>query len=210
MKFYIGVTDNKWWNFLKSNNPDEVNFWKPGAKSFRAITPGAPFLFKLHSPYNYIVGGGFFVSYSILSLSLAWECFGVKNGAESLGVVRKLIQNRKRTSEHNPIIGCTILTEPFFFEREEWLPVPTDWAPNIVSGKTYDTEETTGAQLWSAVQERLLTKKQNLVETLVQPEVADPSAPYGEWHPVLAKARIGQGTFRVHVTDAYHRRCSMT
>ncbi len=27
MKFYVGVTDNKWFEFLASRKPDEVNFW---------------------------------------------------------------------------------------------------------------------------------------------------------------------------------------
>lgn len=61
MKFYIGVTDDSWFHFLAPKKPDEVNFWRPRDKStFRAIDQGAPFLFKLHSPNNYIVGGWFF------------------------------------------------------------------------------------------------------------------------------------------------------
>jgi len=72
MKFWVGVTDNDWFRFLAARLPDEVNFWRPNAtQTFRVIEPGAPFLFKLHSPLNYIVGGGFFVSHSILPLSLA-------------------------------------------------------------------------------------------------------------------------------------------
>ena len=39
-----------------------------------------PFLFKLHAPENYIVGGGFFATSSLLPASLAWQAFGVKNG----------------------------------------------------------------------------------------------------------------------------------
>lgn len=30
MKFFVGVTDNKWFEFLASRKPDEVNFWRPG------------------------------------------------------------------------------------------------------------------------------------------------------------------------------------
>ena len=84
MKFYVGVTDNKWFEYLARCKPDEVNFWRPGGTgSFQVLSPGAPFLFKLHSPENYIVGGGFFVSHSNLPLSLAWEACGDKNGAPS-------------------------------------------------------------------------------------------------------------------------------
>ncbi len=40
---------------------DEVNFWQPGGnRLFRTLQIGEPFLFKLHSPDNFIVSGGFF------------------------------------------------------------------------------------------------------------------------------------------------------
>jgi len=62
MRYFIGVTDDSWYEFLAQRRPPEVNFWRPGAaETFRAIEPGAPFLFKLHSPQNYIAGGGFFL-----------------------------------------------------------------------------------------------------------------------------------------------------
>jgi putative restriction endonuclease len=44
------------------------------------LQPGEPFLFKLHSPDNFIVGGGFFVRYSPLPIWLAWDAFQQKNG----------------------------------------------------------------------------------------------------------------------------------
>jgi hypothetical protein len=48
--------------FLKQANCDEVNFWKPGGKTnFKALNEGDLFLFKLHSPKDYIVGGGLLI-----------------------------------------------------------------------------------------------------------------------------------------------------
>lgn len=47
MKLWVGVTDQKWYEYLASISPDEVNFWKPGGQGFGAIEIGAPFLFKL-------------------------------------------------------------------------------------------------------------------------------------------------------------------
>lgn len=71
MKIYIGVTDDNWYNFLAENQPDEVNFWQPSGKQvFRVLAPNEMFLFKLHSPLDYIVGGGFFVRHSFLPVSL--------------------------------------------------------------------------------------------------------------------------------------------
>ena len=29
MKFYVGVTDNNWFQFLSERSPEEVNFWRP-------------------------------------------------------------------------------------------------------------------------------------------------------------------------------------
>src|SRR5437016_14041453 len=85
MKLWIGVTDKNWFDHLSSFSPEEVNFWQPsGSRTFRVLQPGEPFLFKLHSPENFIVGGGFFVRYSPLPASLAWEAFEGKNGVGSL------------------------------------------------------------------------------------------------------------------------------
>lgn len=121
MKFYIGVTDNNWYQFLSEQRPDEVNFWRPRDKSdFRAIQEGAPFLFKLHSPLNYIVGGGFFVRHLFLPLSLVWDAFGIKNGAATYNEFFHSIMRLNQSGEVNPTIGCTILTEPFFFDRDDW------------------------------------------------------------------------------------------
>ncbi|MFL6621280.1 MAG: HNH endonuclease, partial [Sulfurifustis sp.] len=74
MKLWVGVTDENWYEYLGARSPDEVNFWQPsGSREFRVLRPGEPFLFKLHSPKNFVVGGGFFVRYSPLPCSLAWE-----------------------------------------------------------------------------------------------------------------------------------------
>ena len=83
MKLYVGVTDNDWYRFLSHHdNVDELNFWQPGGKQrFQSLKPGELFLFKLHSPQNFIVGGGFFTHSTILPVSLAWEAFGEGNGA---------------------------------------------------------------------------------------------------------------------------------
>ena len=136
MKFYIGVTDDSWFHLLAQHRPDEVNFWRPKDKSdFKVIKEGAPFLFKLKAPFHYIVGGGFFVQHLFLPLSLAWDAFGMKNGAETYDGFRQLIMNLRDGDGLNPSIGCTILTEPFFFERDDWIPIPANWSKNIVKGR---------------------------------------------------------------------------
>nr|WP_281720911.1 HNH endonuclease [Nitrosomonas nitrosa] len=213
MNFWIGVTDNKWFEFLSARSPDEVNFWRPsGLGSFQAVPTDSLFLFKLHSPQNFIVGGGFFLKHSNLPLSLAWEAFGEKNGVASLEELRLRIEKFrvKRPREHDPIIGCTILANPFFFERNAWIPAPSDWSSNIVQGKTYDTNQEVGRDLWGKVQERFQTThiQQQTGKTNNPPVAAEEAARYGA--EFLTRARLGQGAFRVLVTEAYARRCAVT
>ena len=213
MKFYVGVTDNKWFEFLATRKPDEVNFWRPGGSgSFQAIPPGAPFLFKLHSPDNFIAGGGFFVKHSNLPLFLAWEAFGEKNGAVSLEVLQAMIEKFRsnKPHEHNPTIGCTILADPFFLQKRDWIPAPSHWAPSIVQGKSYESEERIGAQLWAEVQARLArVEPANAVSQVDGASLqAEESPRYGA--EFLTSARLEQGAFRVLVTDAYTRRCAIT
>ena len=73
MKSYVGVTDSDWFDLLRSQvGLQEANFWQPGgSRLFRALRPGDLFLFKLHSPKNFIVGGGVFAHASLLPISLA-------------------------------------------------------------------------------------------------------------------------------------------
>jgi putative restriction endonuclease len=58
VRAYVGVTDGDWFRFLVARpNVTEVNFWQPGGtRAFRTLDVGQPFLFKLHSPQNFIVG----------------------------------------------------------------------------------------------------------------------------------------------------------
>ena len=204
VQFYVGVTDESWYRQLAATAPDEVNFWRPSPRSvFKALEPGEPFLFKLHSPKNYIVGGGFFVSYSRLPVSIAWLSFGANNGVLNReAFLRRILKYRRdQPPTPDPLVGCIVLTEPFFFKEDAWIPVPEDWRPNIVQGKGYSTSELVGQKLWQQVQERLNDSSQS-------PLFEEPEHRYGRSY--LTKARLGQGAFRVLVTDAYARQCAVT
>ena len=121
MKIYVGVTDNNWYNFLAQQEPDEVNFWQPGGKqNFRALEPYGVFLFKLHAPYNFIAGGGFFVRYQ-LPVSLAWEAFGTKNGAAVTWVPALFIVTAGLNSCYQSCIGCIVLTQPSSGPQSDWI-----------------------------------------------------------------------------------------
>ena len=208
MRAYVAVTDRDWFRFLRDRpDLDEVNFWQPGGtRQFRALSVGQPFLFKLHYPDHAIVGGGYFRHASLVPMSLAWEAFGEKNGAPSLDEMRRRIERYRRVPAdpyENYTVGCIILQDPFFFAESDWIPPPPDFHRNTQQGKGYDLDSEPGRQLWAAVRARLRLRPSP------EPVGREPDRPmYGD--PVLVRPRLGQGTFRVLVTDTYQRRCAVT
>jgi hypothetical protein len=80
------------------------------------------------------------------------------------------------------------------------LPAPESWSPNIVAGKRFNTEAQEGRRLWAAVLERISASAEN------NAIAAAGNERYG--NPVLIKPRLGQGAFRLSVTDSYKRRCA--
>jgi putative restriction endonuclease len=200
----IAVTDGDWFDMLRRQpNLSEVNFWAPSAATFRALQPGEMFLFKLHAPRNVIVGGGIFAYANSLPCSLAWEAFRESNGARSAQEMRTRIARYRRAEPGDRSdfeVGCRILTQPFFFPESNWIAVPANWSPNIVSFKTYNTGDPEGLALWEAVNERL-----------GQPQKASMDIEHARFGgPQLIRPRLGQGAFRVLVTDIYQRRCAVT
>lgn len=202
MRFWVGVTDKSWFERLRAQAPDEVNFWQPSGKALAIfLQPGVPFLFKLHSPDNFIVGGGFFVRFSALPARLAWEAFREKNGVADYDELRRRIERYRGATKGDPEIGCNILNAPIFFTEDEWIPVPESWASNIVRGRTFDDSEHEGSQLWELFETRLRTRSSHVVN-------AAEESRFGSEY--LTRARLGQGAFRVLVTEAYGRRCAIT
>ncbi|MBN1916976.1 MAG: HNH endonuclease [Verrucomicrobia bacterium] len=203
MKAFVGITDWDWFDLLRLQpHLDEVNFWQPsGSRRFRTLNAGGLFLFKLHAPRNYIVGGGFFAHSSILPISIAWEAFGIANGAVSLQQMRTRVERYRRRGHDRHAdysIGCILLEQPFFLREDLWVPVPGDWRPNIVQGRSYDMAVEPGLTLWTQLQ----------MERSAPLLVGEEGALYGGPRSVLP--RLGQGSFRVLVTDAYERRCAVT
>jgi len=203
MKIYVGVTDKEWFDTLSSHNSlEEVNFWQPsGNRQFRILSTGDLFLFKLHSPLNFIVGGGFFAHSSILPISLAWDAFGFSNGANSLLEMRIRVEKYRRQFDDKASdyrIGCILLEQPFFLPKSKWIQVPPNWKSNIVQGRHYDLVDESGRNLWNQLRNAMT----------VSPGIQDETIQYGQ--PVEVFPRLGQGSFRIMVTDAYHRYCAIT
>ena len=209
---YVGNTDFSWFTFLRDRAADEVNFWQPsGGRAFRAVEPGAPFFFKLKAPHNAIGGVGFFAHHSVLPTWLAWETFGEANGAADFDAMCHSIERLRRSGRTGRPgsfpIGCIILTGCVFFAEDDWVRVPSDYARNIVQGKTYDLLSGEGARIWQECRARVRTLADGagLAADFGEPMAADR---YGDG--VLVRPRLGQGAFRVAVLDAYGRACAVS
>lgn len=141
---------------------------------------------------------------------MAWEAFGDKNGTfDYYGFANAIHKYRKSThkEEPDPVIGCIILTDPFFFDKRNWIPVPEDWKSNIVQGKSYDTDTVTGRRLYQQVQEqlgRLWTGNESRFK-IGEDDLSNRFGAEQIVHP-----RLGQGAFKVLVTEAYRRRCAIS
>jgi putative restriction endonuclease len=198
---FVAVTDSDWFRLLSSESGlDEINFWQPSPTGVRAEV-GTPWLFKLRTPMDVVVGGGFFTYYTVMPATIAWDTFGRANGVDSLEDFLSRLSRLKRSSvQRAENIGCIVLSSPFFLPREQWVPIPSDWAKNIVKGKFYDLDHGLGAELWQQV------------HTAMQPGLMA-AAPKGQQpfgSPILVAPRLGQGAFRLMVSDAYSRRCAVS
>lgn len=199
----VAVTHLDWHAFL-SQQPSlsEVNFWSPSAKPFRSLREGELFLFKAKAPINKIVGGGIFAHSTAMPCSFAWEAFGTSNGASSFAEMRNQIAESKGEPIHRLEdfeIGCRIVTQPFFFDQSQWFD-PPGWSRGIRRHKKYLSDSEDGSRLWNSVQDRLRSQK--------AVSVGQDSPMYGT--PQLVAPRLGQGAFRLKVTDIYSRKCAVT
>lgn len=203
MRFWLGVTDNRWYDFISNRSLREVNFWQPSPRPpFSSLPEGTWFFFKLKRPNNDIAGGGRFVSYTNLPVSMAWDIFGEQNGAPSLAAFAGLIaDNAHGAVDFTREIGCTILTDVFYLPASSWVNARGFFPPNLMRGKTYDSASDTGAELWSQL---TVAMKDRGLGGYIQEE----GARYGT--EFLQRGRLGQGAFRSLVLDAYGRRCALS
>jgi putative restriction endonuclease len=196
---FVGVTDNTWFRFLRDRSPDEVNFWKPGGQPFKALQPGGLFFFKLHAPQRMIAGYGVFISSSTLPLKLAWEAFGEKNGVASLEDFQRRIARFRRDNDPNPMITNIILAQPVFRPDDGFISQPNSWKDSIVVGKGYSADSPEGRVMMKFAENPLLNIAIELFDNQTN-----------AFAERMQKVRLGQGAFRVLVTDSYQRRCAIS
>jgi putative restriction endonuclease len=210
-RMFVAVTDDEWYEYLRPRPQlREVNFWSPSPRPLANLAPGDMVLFKLRSPLHRIVGGGFFVHFSVLPLAFAWQVFGEANGAASIDdLERRILRLRRGEGPADggvgTTIGCTVLADPFFVHPAAGVAVPPDFSPTTQRGKGYSSNTAAGRQLAEAVQ---ILRAVAEVKVPFPPEAREPATRWGA--PALYRPRIGQGAFRVLVADAYGRRCAVT
>jgi putative restriction endonuclease len=219
MRGYVAVTHHRWFEHLAPRLFwEEVNFWRPSAFHSFNGPPGSPFFFKLKAPHNAIGGFGLVTRFDRLPDWFAWECFGEANGAASFEEMEQRlneIRTRNKFVDSGPIpqIGCILLSSAVFFPRDFWIPQPTDWAPRNLTYQAYDLETGEGQRIWRECQERLAMLRVRAT-TFPVSAVAERAIEQIERERfgalTLMQPRLGQGTFRVAVTDAYGRACAFT
>ncbi len=140
--------------------------------------------------------------YSVLPLQMAWDAFGIHNGVPTLDAFRTAIMRHKQlgTDSWNTDVGCAVLDQVVYLPRQLWVSFYTG---SIVSGK-----HMASANDQTIVQQVL----HNLELTPLTPRVRELPLYNPNYTPqyALSEVRQGQGTFRVEVTDAYHRQCAVS
>lgn len=214
MRITVGVTDSAWATYLRERPLiDEANFWVPSARSFMGrASLGEPFLFKTKAPHNRLVGGGFYEGFFERRVSEAWAVFGEGNGCASEDELEDAIQRYREKNKAprmpDPTIGCLILRNVFFADLGRDLPQPERWGRSIVQGKTYDVLDPDWAYVDYAFNDFRGAARLDQVWDRDILALGEGRERYGA--PVLSRARLGQGGFRLHVLEAYNNRCAIT
>jgi len=203
---YVAVTDFGWYRFLRDRGGfDEVNFWRPSDATFGAIPPGGPFFFKLKAPHDAIGGFGLFLRAEKLPIWRAWDVFEQANGVPDESALRdrlaRLSRDLRGAYRWDRVITCIVVSAPVFFAPDEWVAVPAGWPRQAVSGKGYDLDAGEGRRIW----EECLARASAARAWADRPELERRTGA-----PQVIVPRLGQGSFRLAVLDAYGGQCAVT
>lgn len=211
MNGFIAHTDRAWWNFHRARGAgEEVNFFRPRGGRFHALAPGEPFFFRLKRPVNKIAGYGLFARSDELEAWDAWETYGEANGTASeeefLALATKLA---RRPVEADSVVGCVAVTGCVFFTEDEWVLEPPSFNPQNLRGARIDLETVDGRALWEACLVRTAADDAPPLGAATGPQGPPTSGPR-LGRPHLVASRLGQGSFRLSVRDAYGSCCAVT
>lgn len=131
--------------------------------------------------------------------------FGEANGVttESELLVR-LESLARRPVTHTDAIGCVAVNGCVFFEEDSWLEVPSSFKPQNLSGSVIDLGRDDGKRLWAGCLERasMASGAPSWIPEAIEGQK------YGR--PYVVKPRLGQGSFKLAVMEAYGGGCAVT
>ena len=208
---YIAHTHRVWFDFLsryaQDGRLDEVNFWFPNAqRPPRGFADGDPVFFRLGAPDRKISGYGFFASFQLLPLDLAWETFGYRNGAEDRSSFYALLGRFDAEDLRRPV-ACMVLLDAHFWPDHRWIP----WGPSrgyadtgVQIGRT-ESDPRNVAELLAEIGRDNVEPPSELVEDfrLVPTDERKRAA-------MIQAVREGQGAFRLRLLHAYRGACAIT
>ena len=204
MELYVAHTDREWYDTLSTHAQggtiDEVNFWFPRsqrpAKHFRE---GDPIFFRLGAPVRKIAGYGFFAFLNVVPVSLAWETFGYRNGANDRGTFYRLL-GRTTPEDLALPVQCMVLLDARFWPDARWVPWDEERGyanTGVQMGRT-EKDPKNVAVLLDAIRQDGATVPPEL-RTGFEPVLIDE-------REVAARSRVvreGQGAFRLRLLEAY-------
>lgn len=215
----VANTDDAWFaHFARPAGRtvvDEVNFWRPvsQSRSFGVVPVGGPFFFRLKAPARAIAGFGFYAGALEMSVNMAWEVFGEKNGDPTYSsFLGRIAGYLGKYGQIDPDLGsrklvCLVVREATFLQPGDWLPWDKreEWADTIVSFKGYDLSVGVGTVLADFLAGMGAERPPDLADDFV-PSMVDTRSLADLVEPV----REGQGAFRVRLLSAYGSACAIT
>ena len=208
---FIAHTHSEWFDFLsrhaEQGRLDEVNFWFPNAqKPPRRFEPGDPVFFRLGAPTRKIAGYGFFASFQLLPLDLAWDCFGFRNGSEDRSSLYRILGRLTPEQQSGPL-ACMLLLDAHFWPDQRWIPwgVGRGYAETGVQMGRTEPDARNRRELLAEIERDNVEPPAELLEDF-QLLAADER----ERALVTQPAREGQGAFRLRLLEAYGGACAIT
>lgn len=134
-------TDPEWVETLRREDVRQTaNFWRKD-KRHLGLSEGANFYFKLRG-HDVVVGRGKFSGLAQMSISDAWETFGIGNGVNSLEQLRERAHKVLNVPSGDEEISCIILDDLEFLEPKFYYRVSKEqFPPNILATKFFSDDE---------------------------------------------------------------------
>lgn len=203
--FAISPTDLNWFQQLRTDGlqGNVINFWTPTPWNISRLKSGDNLYFMLKSPIRKIGGYGKFVEYKNMKASEAWKAYGRDNGVEDL--THLIARTAGYASKHsknpvlpNPEIGCILLTEPVFFDNDNFVTdksLGVNFPNEVVKIKYFDE------------QEKIVVQK---VDIKVESSFGLIDSGKSTRKQLTQKERKGQASFRKNILHVYNGACAIT